>query len=192
MGPGAIEAQIAHSAAFAESWEAHTIAPPDRFLDLGSGGGLPGLYLLDRWRGRSEGIFLDAMAKRTDLLTESLGLEGAPPCGVVVLARAEDAAWDERWSESCELVTARSFGPPAVVAECAARFLKLGGVLMVSDPPHASQAEARWDSKGLAELGLVTRGTGAGSSAIRVIEKVSATPDRYPRRNGVPRKRPLF
>ena len=192
LGPGPIQGQVGHSAAFAEAWEAAYGDPPSRFLDLGSGGGLPGLYLLDRWRGRTEAVLLDAMSKRTEFLEETLGFPEAPSGATVVTQRAEEAAWRADLSGVFDLVTARSFGPPAAVAECACRFLRLGGVLLVSDPPDAAKAELRWDDDGLALLGLESRGVGAGSAAIRLIVKLAGTPDRYPRRNGVPRKKPLF
>ncbi len=75
------------------------------------------------------------MEKRSAFLNEALAWPAAPSQGNVVVARAEEAA---RWPEfdgQFDLVTARSFGPPAVTAECAVRFLKPGGVLIVSEPP---------------------------------------------------------
>ncbi len=178
-----------HASGFVRCWEAFKPTPPRALLDLGSGGGLPGLVLLDHWKYRS--VLLDSMAKRSSFLREVLAWPDAPVGGEVVLARAEEAA---RWPEledQFDLVTARSFGSPAVTAECAARFLKLGGVLIVSEPPTES-AEVRWKSAGLAKLGLVAQGRIRYGAAYEVVIKEKPTPREYPRASGTPKKHPLF
>ena len=58
--------------------------------------------------------------------------------------------------ESFDVVVARSFGRPAMTAECAAPFLLRGGHLVVSEPPGA--VEGRWSAEGLAGLGLELAG----------------------------------
>jgi len=189
LGPQPIEPQIAHAEGFAQCWEALHTAPPARFVDLGSGGGLPGLVLLERWR--TEATFLDSMAKRNNLLIEALAWPGAPGGGQVVTARAEEAA---RWPEfdgTFDLVTARSFGPPATTAECAVRFLKAGGVLIVSEPP-ADRTEERWSPVGLEVLGLKAQGRSRYGAGFEVLVKVAPTNPLYPRAVGIPKKKPLF
>jgi 16S rRNA (guanine527-N7)-methyltransferase len=180
---------LEHAAAFAQTWETIRDGSEPTFLDLGSGGGLPGLLLLERWG--SPGTLLDSMARRTSFLSEVLTWEGAPGNGSVILARAEDAARIPGVEGTYDLVTARSFGPPATTAECAVRLLAVGGILLVSDPPDPS-AESRWSPEGLKTLGLADLGMGQATFRIRVLEKIAPTPDDFPRRNGVPRKRPLF
>ena len=189
LGPQAIEPQIAHAQGFALCWEAIRVTPPEHLLDLGSGGGLPGLVLLDRWRCHE--VFLDSMAKRSNFLSEALAGPGAPQRGEVVIARAEQAA---RWPElegKFDLVTARSFGPPAVTAECAVRFLKIGGVLIVSEPP-GERPDERWSKGGLSLLGLAAQGRSRYGTAYEVLVKESSTDKEYPRPSGIPKKRPLF
>ena len=89
-----------------------------------------------------------------------------------------------------DLVVARSFGPPAVVAECAAPFLRVGGRLAVSEPPTG---EDRWPPAPLAELGLeATERRDVGGAHVQLLRQTAPCPDRYPRRTGVPTKRPLF
>jgi 16S rRNA (guanine527-N7)-methyltransferase len=91
----------------------------------------------------------------------------------------------------------RSFGPPAVVAECAAPFLEVGGRLVVSEPPGPLD---RWDhAEELAELGLAVPPADPsdpsdphGRGSYRTLIQISACPPRYPRRVGIPAKRPLF
>jgi 16S rRNA (guanine527-N7)-methyltransferase len=131
------------------------------------------------------------MEKRSNFLKEALALPGAPGQGQVVTARAEDAARWPEFDEKFDLVTSRSFGPPAVTAECAVRFLKVGGVLIVSEPP-AERTEERWNSKGLALLGLIAQGRSRYGTAYEVLIKEGPTDREYPRASGIPKKRPLF
>jgi len=189
LGPKPIETQIAHAEGFALCWEAIRPSAPVNLLDLGSGGGLPGLVLLDRWECHE--VFLDSMEKRSNFLKEALALPGAPGDGQVITARAEDAARWPEFDETFDLVTSRSFGPPAVTAECAVRFLKVGGVLIVSEPP-TERTDDRWNAAGLALLGLRAQGRSRYGTAYEVLVKEGPTPKEYPRPSGTPKKKPLF
>jgi 16S rRNA (guanine527-N7)-methyltransferase len=189
LGPNAIEPHFAHSLGFALCWEERILTPPASFLDLGSGGGLPGLYLLDRWR--CQAVFTDSMVKRAKFLEEVLAWEGAPESGSVITGRVEEIARTPDLVEAFDLVTARSFGPPAVTAECGAQFLRIGGVMIVSEPPDDTE-ENRWNALKLAELGLVAEGRIRHGAAYQVLIKTHRTPNEYPRGIGTPRKRPLF
>jgi 16S rRNA (guanine527-N7)-methyltransferase len=189
LGPKAIEPHFTHSLGFALCWDARSTTPPQSFLDLGSGGGLPGLFLLERWRCRS--VFTDSMVKRAKFLEEVLEWDGAPKGGTVIEGRVEEIARYQELVESFDLVTARSFGPPSVTAECGAQFLAIGGVMIVSEPPD-DDVTNRWDSKGLATLGLHSEGRERHGAAYQVLTKFASTPLEYPRAIGTPRKRPLF
>ena len=189
LGSAAIELQVAHAEGFARCWEGLYPAPPKEFLDLGSGGGLPGLVLLQRWGCR--GVLLDSMEKRMRLLQEVLEEPGAPTQGELITGRAEQLARDSKLSGAFELVTARSFGPPAVTAECAARFLKVGGVLIVSEPPNDEEV-SRWNVEILAKLGFEPQGRVRHGAAFQILLKTKSTPKQYPRAVGIPGKTPLF
>ena len=191
LGPGAIQPHIIHAQGFAACWDDISLTPPASFLDLGSGGGLPGLVLLvlEQWHCR--GVFLDSMEKRMNFLREVLDWPGAPDLGEVITGRAEEVSREPRLEGSFDLVTARSFGPAAVVAECAVRFLKVGGVLVVSEPPN-DEDDSRWNTKVLSELGFENRGRVRHGAAYQVLVKVAPTPREFPRAIGVPGKTPLF
>ena len=165
------------------------VNPPGAFIDLGSGGGLPGLFLLDRWRCRA--VLTDSMVKRARFLEEVLEWDGAPDGGTVITARVEEIARYPDFVEVFDLVTARSFGPPAVTAECGAQFLKVGGVMIVSEPPDDLEVN-RWNPGKLDDLGLVAEGRVRHGAAYQVLVKTHSTPSEYPRSIGTPRKRPLF
>ena len=96
-------------------------------------------------------------------------------------------------------VLARSFGRPAVVAECAAPLLEVGGFLVVSEPPRPAEVAhalepggTRWPAEELEALGLVPLGVVHEGFDYMTLRQVTACPDRFPRRDGVPAKRPLF
>jgi 16S rRNA (guanine527-N7)-methyltransferase len=159
---------------------------PFRGVDLGSGGGVPGLVLAValpwvHW------LLVDSMQRRTTILDEAVVRLGLEDRVTVWCGRAEELGHAAEARYSADLVVARSFGPPAVTAECAAPLLRMGGHLMVSEPPESSGT--RWPPVELEELGLEPVGVDLG---VMVMVKVAETPDQYPRRVGIPAKRPLF
>lgn len=182
IGPGDIGPHVTH----AERFSAAVDAPPALALDLGSGGGLPGLVLALHWT-RSRWVLLEANRRRADHLTRAVDDLGLGSRVVVDQRRAEVAGRDPDRRGRHDLVVTRSFGPPAVVAECAAPFLAVGGFLVVSEPPDRP---ARWPGIDLAALGLAP--VGDASEGVARFRQVELCPTRFPRRNGVPAKRPLF
>jgi 16S rRNA (guanine527-N7)-methyltransferase len=162
-------------------------------LDLGSGGGLPGLVVATS-RPELDLTLLEARRRACRFLREAVAILDLARV-TVVEARAEDAARRPDLRETFDAVVARSFGPPAVTAECAVGFLRTDGRLVVSEPPGdeaPERAAARWPVAGLEELGfaLPVAGGGAGASFV-VLEKTKGD-DRWPRRVGIPAKRPVW
>ena len=95
------------------------LPPSGRVLDLGSGGGLPGLVLATA-RPELELTLLEARQRACRFLREAvaeLGLTGVE----VVESRAEEAARRPGLRESFDAVVSRSFGPPAATAESSLR-----------------------------------------------------------------------
>lgn len=184
LGPGPVQDHLAHAQELIELLD----GPPSCYLDLGSGGGLPGLVLATSFPA-AHGVLLDASDRRTAFLERAVRSLEFPNCEVVT-ARAEDEGRDPRLRGQFDLVVARSFGPPAVVAECAAPFLAVGGTLVVSEPP--ASAGDRWPAAGLAPLGLQFVGVVGRDHRFAVLDQVAPCPDAYPRRSGVPSRKPLF
>ena len=187
LGPGPVAGHVEHATGFV-----HAVGPdvPRRVLDLGSGGGVPGLVLALAWAETSV-CLLESGERRALFLADAARRLGVDDRVVVAHARAEDAGRDRAWRGWADVVTARSFGPPAVTAECAAPLLRVGGRLIVSEPPD--EAVDRWPTAGLASLGL--RATGRVEQAFsrfQVLRQDDVCPEAYPRRVGVPAKRPLF
>lgn len=179
LGSSDPRAAIEHARGFGE-----VLRPATRVVDLGSGGGLPGLVLAAD-RPALVVVLLDASQRRTDFLRRAVGRLGVADRVQVVWRRAEALGRDPAWRSSADAVVARSFGPPGVVAECAAPLLRVGGQLVVSEPPTPDPR--RWPAEGLAEVALVR-------DVLPTDRYVSCTlvgpcPDRFPRRS---LKVPLF
>jgi 16S rRNA (guanine527-N7)-methyltransferase len=184
LGPGALDPHIRRALELGSAVD----PVPERALDLGSGGGLPGLPLALTWP-HTEWVLLDGSTVRAAFLGEavsSLGLEGRV---AVVATRAEEAGRGPLRG-IFDLVVARSFGPPAVTAECAAPFLRVGGRMLVAEPPGGEPD--RWPAEGLRLLGMVIGDRGSTPTAYQFIVQDQECPSRFPRRTGVPAKRPLF
>jgi 16S rRNA (guanine527-N7)-methyltransferase len=192
LGPGPVEAHLVHAAGFAEAVGAGQDGgwQPAEAADLGSGGGLPGLPLA-LFFPSSSWVLIEANQRRARFLRDAVAALRVDPRVRVLEERAEVAGRDPALRARLDVVVARSFGPPAVMAECAAPLLRPGGRAVVSEPPD--QASPRWPDTGLGLLGMVTGPeVVAGGASFRVLEQAEPCPDRYPRRTGIPAKRPLF
>jgi 16S rRNA (guanine527-N7)-methyltransferase len=186
LGPGPVTGQRRHAEAFVTAIGDCSL---DRCVDLGSGGGVPGLVLA-LVLPSSHWVLLDAMHRRTAFLAEAVDDLGLGERVEVRTMRAEDAGRDPELRGRNSLVVARGFGPPPVTAECAAPLLRVGGLLVVSEPPEPTGD--RWPDAPLRLLGFGPATYVAGPPAFVRLPLESATGDRYPRRSGVPRKRPLW
>ena len=189
LGPGPLEVHIEHAQRYADVWQQYRTEPPQRVLDLGSGGGVPGLVLFDNWG--TEMVLLDSMEKRCRFLRTVISGPDVPPGMSVAEGRAEELAHEPNLEGTCDLVVARSFGPPSATAECAVRFLAEGGLLIVSEPPDVPQI-TRWPRAGLGQLGLKRLTSDDSRGGYVVLEKIRPTPSEFPRRVGTPGKKPLF
>lgn len=161
-----------------------------RVVDLGSGGGLPALVIA-RMCPEVRLTLVEAQQRRASFLDEAVDRLGLADRVSVVLDRAERMAREPSQRGRFQAATARAFGPPAVVAECAAPLLEQGGVLVVSEPPSGVSSD-RWPAEGLAALGMGPARLDAQGRRFVVVPQRRPCPERFPRRVGVPAKRPLF
>jgi 16S rRNA (guanine527-N7)-methyltransferase len=193
LGPGSVRVHVNHAAGFAAGIE----RAPAQFLDLGSGGGVPGLVLARSWPA-SRVVLLDARERRCRFLREAVRDLDIAERVVVVWARAEEAGHRDYLRGAFDLVVARGFGPPAVTAECGAPFLRVGGRLAVSEPPDDGDAGApadaseRWATGGLARLGMAVGRSWTDEFRYQALDQLEPCPERYARNPGVPARRPLF
>ncbi len=188
IGPGPLQGHVQHARGFAEVLNDD---PAGILVDLGSGAGIPGLVLAAGWPG-GRWILLDGRARSAAFLGEAVKRLGLEDRVSVVGGRAEVVAHDPFYRATAQVVVARSVAIPAAVAECAAGLLLPGGLLVVSEPPASSGL--RWDSSGLARLGMGPAQpveTSGGFHFSLVVQQLPCPP-RYPRRTGVPALKPLF
>ena len=189
LGPEPVEHHIEHSRDLADA-----VGPfRGTFLDLGSGGGVPGLVLGLSWAAGS-GILLESQQRRCEFLEAALERLALTDRVSVRGGRAEDLARDPELRGGIDLVVARAFGRPAVTAECAVGFLRAGGRLVVTEPPEGTSGGAeRWPQDGLRELGfgpaVPLRSGRAGAVALSAMAEPA---ERWPRRAGRPAKSPLW
>jgi 16S rRNA (guanine527-N7)-methyltransferase len=115
----------------------------------------------------------------------------------VVPARAEEAARKEAYREQFDIVLARALAPLPVLAELTLPFLKVGGRLIAQKKGDISE-EIREAAKAIDVLGgrlvevmpVNLKGLDDGRCLV-IIEKIAATPGKYPRRPGMAAKRPI-
>ncbi len=166
-----------------------------RLADVGSGAGLPGIALLIA-EPSLRVTLVEATRKKADFLRglgESLGLDGVE----VLACRAETLGRDPLAREAFDVVTARGVARLNALAELTLPLCRVGGVVVASKGADAD-AEAAAAETAVRTLGGAIREVRSVDvpgldrpRALVVLDKVAPTPDRYPRRPGIPGKRPL-
>lgn len=186
----------------AEAWNRHIqdsltlialladLAPGSRVIDVGSGGGCPGIPLAICMPHVSIAL-LESTGKKAAFLesaVERLGLANV----TVLNGRAETfAAFKSPHREAYDAAVARAVGPLSVVAELTVPFVKVGGQALLIKGQKA-EAELEAGMGALHTLKVVHVGTvETATGRIVVLEKRVATPRIYPRRDGEPKRVPL-
>jgi 16S rRNA (guanine527-N7)-methyltransferase len=145
-----------------------------RLLDVGSGGGSPGIPLAVALPER-EVTLLDAARRKCDFLRS-----WAPPNATVVWGRAEEQTLEE-WG----VALAKALAQPPVAAELCLPLVRVGGAAILWLGEHA-------DLEPLASAsGRLGGGAPELHDGLAVLPKVAPTPPGFPRRVGVAKKRPL-
>jgi 16S rRNA (guanine527-N7)-methyltransferase len=157
-------------------------------IDLGSGAGFPGIPLAIVTGQpvtlvesvRKKAMFLGGALKALNVL------------GEVIDGRAERLGSDPAFRERFSSATARAVASAPTVAELAVPFLAIGGkALLQRGALDERERRAVVDAAPMLGAKLVEERLIAGERRILVLQKVSSTPARFPRRDGIPEKRPL-
>lgn len=157
-------------------------------VDVGSGGGLPAIPL-----AIVTGVpvtLVESVTKKAAFLEAAIGTLGLN--GRVIPQRAELAGRDPELREKFGSATARAVSSAPTVVELVVPFLKVGGVAVLQrgkmDP---RERNAVVDAAPMLGGELAEEVSLNGERRILLIRKTAATPARFPRRAGVPEKRPL-
>jgi 16S rRNA (guanine527-N7)-methyltransferase len=185
---GDLDQHLKHSLAFADALK-HLEMTSQSGVDLGSGGGLPSLVLLEQFPGLRL-CLVEVMAKRAAFLRDAVNAMQVSERADVVVRRAEELAHDARYREQFSFVTARSFAGPGITAEVAAGYVALDGFVVVSEPPDS--AGERWSAEGLAGVGLELVEIRRDTFGLAILRKFKHCGTRYPRLAGKAWKQPLF
>jgi 16S rRNA (guanine527-N7)-methyltransferase len=171
------------------------IAPGERVADVGSGAGFPGLILAVA-RPSAAYTLIESTGKRAAFLELAAGRLPIPHLNVVP-ARAERAGRDPDLRGTFDLVLSRAVAPLPVLLEYCLPLARVGGHFLAQKGPDAQQ-ELHRSAPALDTLGgSVTRTRhltlplAMGDRTLILVEKTAPTADRYPRRPGIPAKRPL-
>jgi 16S rRNA (guanine527-N7)-methyltransferase len=160
--------------------------------DLGAGGGFPGLPLALALP-ETEVHLVESNGRKCAFLERAVEASGARNTRVV-RARAEE--WTGGHGR-CDVVVARALAPLAVLAEYAAPLLRMDAAMVAwkgrLDAGELDSAAAAAEVLGLGppEVRRVAPYPDAGERHLVCLPKRAPTPDRFPRRAGVARKRPL-
>ena len=157
-------------------------------IDVGSGNGVPGIPL-----ALATGVrvtLLEPIKKRATFLTSALAHLGL--AGEAVAGRAENVARDPAYRGQFRTATARAVSTAPTVAELTVPFLALGGrALLQRGALETPERNALSDAALVLGAELIEERTLNGERRILVLEKRAPTSPRFPRKNGIPAKRPL-
>lgn len=167
-----------------------------RMIDVGSGAGFPGLPLAIA-KPEVRVVLLDSLEKRVKFLQsviDELGLNAE-----AVHFRAEDGARRAELREQFDLAVARAVAPMNLLSEYLLPFVRKGGWMIALKGPNLDEElkDARFAIETLGgryarSEEAVIPGRDEWSHRIAYIEKIAPTPAKYPRKAGVPEKKPLI
>jgi 16S rRNA (guanine527-N7)-methyltransferase len=164
-------------------------------IDIGTGAGMPGVPFKILFPDVRL-VLLDSVGKKTSFLNHlvaKLGLSAVE----VLTARAEDLAREEKHREIYDLVLSRAVAELPTLVELTLPFCKIGGIF-VAQKKGLIEEEIKRAQKAIELLGGRLREAKEikvnallEEQLLIIIEKIAPTVSHYPRRAGIPTKRPL-
>jgi len=175
-----------------QAWKAN---PPHRLVDIGTGAGFPGIPLKIIYPTMHVTL-VESVGKKAMFcqhVIQTLGLEGIE----VIQTRAEDLGQNPAHRESYDWAVARAVANLNILSEYLLPLVKVGGTMLAqkgeSGPAEAQSAEKAMKLLGgkLKQLIPVELPGVADDRFLVLVDKVAATPPKYPRKAGIPMKMPL-
>ncbi len=162
-------------------------------IDVGSGSGVPGIPL--KIMETSLQVTLVEAKQRKSAFLEALLPELGMSDVTIVTKRAEEAAHDPHYRETFDYATAKALAPLRTLTELTLPFVRIGG-LVVAPKGKEADAEVKEARTALETLHGAVRSVDLIPLAqpeqyVVLIDKELPTPERFPRRPGMPAKRPL-
>lgn len=167
-----------------------------RIIDVGTGAGLPGIPIKIVWPNIRMSL-LDARKNKAIFLKEvidNMNLEGTE----VIVERVENVGRSIKFREKYSIVVSRAVAELAVLCEYCLPLCRVGGV-MLAFKGSSYQDELRSSLEAIDRLGGVLRSINTIKIPnenyfryILVIDKIKPTSEDYPRKDGIPLKRPLY
>ncbi len=169
--------------------------PPESLIDIGTGAGFPGIPL-KILLPQMNLTLVESIGKKLDFcrhIVETLNLERV----TLIQARAEELGTDKRHREQYDWAIARAVATMPVLSEYLLPLVRIGGG-MLAQKGEAGPAEAQTAERAIHILGghlrqlIPVELPGVSEQRyLIVVDKVAATPPGYPRRVGLPAKRPI-
>lgn len=166
-----------------------------RVLDLGTGGGFPGVPLAIL-SPETEFVLMDSVGKKmaaVQAMVEAVGLKNIQ----TVAGRFEELAHAAEYREAFGMVVARAVAPLPTLLEYAAGFVCVHGVFVAyKSAQYQEELKASMAAQRLLHLEFegpidYELAGGMGSRSLLVFRKTKPLPDSYPRKVGMPKKKPL-
>ena len=167
----------------------------DEVIDVGTGAGFPGIPIAI-FNEKANITLLDSLNKRINFLAEVTKNTGINNCSLVH-SRAEDAGRLEKYREKYDIATSIAVAPLNVLLEYLLPFAKVGGLCICMKGPKTDE-EVKQSENALKQLGgkvekiekIILQGENIERNIV-VIRKIKQTSKEYPRKAGLPSKKPL-